>query len=99
MTLEDETGIVNIVAWPRITERFRRAVMTSRLALVRGRIQRTGNIVHLVADSLEDITGWLSLLSENTVTTARNRTRHAAIPTTARHPRNQRVIPRSRDFH
>ena len=99
MTLEDETGIVNIVAWPRITERFRRAVMTSRLALVRGRIQRTGNIVHLVADSLEDITGWLSLLSENTVTAARNRTHHAAIPTTARHPRNQRVIPRSRDFH
>ena len=99
MTLEDETGVANIVAWPRITERFRRAVMTSRLALVRGRIQRTGNIVHLVADSLEDITGWLSLLSENTVTAARNRTHHAAIPTTARHPRNQRVIPRSRDFH
>ena len=99
MTLEDETGVVNIVAWPRTTERFRRAVMTSRLALVRGRIQRTGNIVHLVADSLEDITGWLALLSEHTAMAARHRTHHAAIPTAARHPRNQRVIPRSRDFH
>ena len=99
MTLEDETGVVNIVVWPRTTERFRRTVTTSRLALVRGRIQRTETIVHLVAEGLEDITDWLSLLSEPAATAAPRRPRQAAVPTPARHPRNQRVIPRSRDFH
>ncbi len=101
MTLEDETGVVNIVVWPRTTERFRRIVMTSRLALVRGRLQRTGSIVHLVASSLEDITPWLALLSETARTTSA--TTHPGISTVSppapRHPRALRVIPKSRDFH
>ena len=99
MTLEDETGVVNVVVWPRTTEEFRRVVMTSRLTWVRGRIQRTGKIVHLVADRLEDITGWLSQLSENGDAVHQKHGPYAAAPPLARHPRNQRVIPRSRDFH
>jgi error-prone DNA polymerase len=99
MTLEDETGVVNVVVWPRTTEAFRRVVMTSRLAWVRGRIQRTGKIVHLVADRLEDITGWLSQLSENGDAIHQKHGPYAAGPPLAHHPRNQRVIPRSRDFH
>ena len=93
MTLEDESGVVNVVVWPNILERYRRAVLGGRLVLVRGRIQRAGEIIHLVAAHLEDLTHWLDLLTPED---ARGGRRLATSP--ARHPRNQRVIPRSRDF-
>ena len=96
MTLEDETGTVNIVVWPNILEKYRPAVLGGRLAMVRGRVQRAGEIVHLVAAHLEDLTGWLDLLTPDEGTASRGGRRPAAAP--ARHPRNQRVIPNSRDF-
>ena len=107
MTLEDETGTVNVVVWPNILERYRQAVLGGRLAMVRGRVQRAGEIVHLVAAHVEDLTHWLDLLTpdqgsaqpsaESTAPhDGRDGRRPAAAP--ARHPRNQRVIPRSRDF-
>ena len=106
MTLEDETGTVNIVVWPNILEKYRPAVLGGRLVLVRGRVQRAGEIVHLVAAHLEDLTHWLDLLTpdEGAVQPSpdsagagpRGARRLAASP--ARHPRNQRVIPNSRDF-
>ncbi len=94
MTLEDETGVVNIVVWPRVLEDFRRAVLGARLVLVRGRIQRAGDIVHLVADRLEDRTGWLDLLTPEDG--AAPLPGPVAFP--SRHPRNVRTIPGSRDF-
>ena len=96
MTLEDETGTVNVVVWPNVLERYRRAVLGGRLALVRGRVQRAGEIVHLVAAHVEDLTHWLDLLTPDQGAAPRGGKRPAAAP--ARHPRNQRVIPRSRDF-
>ena len=93
MTLEDESGVVNVVVWPNVLERYRRAILGGRLVLVRGRVQRAGEIVHLVAAHLEDLTHWLDLLTPEDAGGGR---RLAASP--ARHPRNQRVIPRSRDF-
>ena len=42
MTLEDETGTVNVVVWPNILEKYRRAVLGARLAMVRGRVQQVG---------------------------------------------------------
>ena len=57
MTLEDESGVVNVVVWPNILEKYRQAVLGGRLVLVRGRIQRAGEIVHLVAARLDDLTG------------------------------------------
>ena len=93
MTLEDESGVVNVVVWPNILERYRRAILGGRLVLVRGRVQRAGEIVHLVAAHLEDLTHWLDLLTPEDAGGGR---RLATSP--ARHPRNQRVIPRSRDF-
>ena len=107
MTLEDETGTVNVVVWPNILEKYRPAVLGARLALVRGRVQRAGEIVHLVAAHLEDLTGWLDLLTPDQDTVrpspeSAGAGRHGGRrrPTTnlARHPRNQRVIPNSRDF-
>ena len=51
------------MVWPNVLECYRRAVLGARLAMVRGRVQRAGEIVHLVAAHLEDLTGWLDLLT------------------------------------
>ena len=96
MTLEDETGTVNVVVWPNVLERYRRPVLGGRLALVRGQVQRAGEIVHLVAAHVEDLTHWLDLLTPDQGAASHGSRQLAAAP--ARHPRNQRVIPRSRDF-
>ena len=97
MTLEDETGVVNVVVWPNILETYRRAILGGRLVLVRGRVQRAGEIVHLVAARFDDLTHWLDLLTPEGVGSGAQDGRRPA-PSPARHPRNQRVIPRSRDF-
>ncbi|MCY4541534.1 MAG: OB-fold nucleic acid binding domain-containing protein [Rhodobacteraceae bacterium] len=59
ITLEDETGCVNVVVWKRVFERFRRTIMTARLMRVTGRLQREGSVIHVVADTIEDISSML----------------------------------------
>ncbi len=55
MTLEDETGIANIVVWPKVMEHFRKEVMGARLILVEGYIQSSPEqVTHLVAQRLFD---------------------------------------------
>ncbi len=54
VTIEDESGVANLVVWPKIFEAHRRIVMGSRLLGVRGRIQREGLVIHLVAEQLWD---------------------------------------------
>jgi len=54
MTLEDETGIANIVVWRKVFERFRPVVMGARLVEVTGSVQREGAVIHVVADRLAD---------------------------------------------
>jgi DNA polymerase III alpha subunit len=63
-TLEDETGIANIIIWPHVFETHRRIVMTSRLLLVKGKLQREREVIHLVADRLHDLSGWLDTLAD-----------------------------------
>ena len=41
MTIEDETGIANIVVWPKVMEQFRKEVMGSRLILIEGKVQKS----------------------------------------------------------
>jgi error-prone DNA polymerase len=55
ITIEDESGIANLVVWPKIFEKFRRVVLGSTMFAVRGRIQREGDVVHLVAHHLTDM--------------------------------------------
>jgi DNA polymerase III alpha subunit len=64
VTLEDETGTVNVVVWAKVYERFRRAVIAGRLLRVTGRIQREGPVLHVVADEIEDISAMLDRLLE-----------------------------------
>jgi len=60
ITLEDETGIANLVVWPKIFEKFRRAVMASSMIAVRGSVQREGEVVHLIAHHLTDLSAELA---------------------------------------
>ena len=62
VTLEDETGTVNVVVWAKIYERFRRAVIAGRLLRVTGRVQREGAVLHVVAEEIEDISSMLDRL-------------------------------------
>jgi DNA-directed RNA polymerase len=67
LTLEDETGVVNIIVWRHIYERFRRAVIAGRLLRVTGRLQRAHGVTHVLAEDIEDISPLLdSLLSPET---------------------------------
>jgi error-prone DNA polymerase len=63
VTLEDETGVANLVVWPKTFERFRRVVMGARLMRVTGRLQREGIVIHVVADRMEDLTDRLRALA------------------------------------
>ena len=56
ITLEDETGIVNIVVWPKVFARNRRTVMAAHFLEVRGKIEREGLVVHVIANELIDRT-------------------------------------------
>jgi error-prone DNA polymerase len=113
MTIEDETGIANAVVWAKTMARYRRVVMASRLIVIHGRVQRKDEIIHVVAARLDDRTEWLSLLSESgretmPVPIARadevlrpnpGSARSKDHPRWAGHPRNERILPKSRDFH
>jgi len=62
LTLEDETGISNIVIWEKTYQKYRRAVITGRLLRITGHIQREGMVVHVVARHVEDISSMLDEL-------------------------------------
>jgi DNA-directed RNA polymerase len=62
LTLEDETGVVNVIVWRKIYERFRRAVIAGRMLRVTGRIQRAHGVTHVLAEQIEDISDMLDLL-------------------------------------
>ncbi len=64
VTIEDEHGIANLVVWPRVFDAHRRIVMGSRLLGVRGRVQREGLVIHLVAEQLWDWSSDLDRIGE-----------------------------------
>ena len=113
ITIEDETGIANILLWARLFEMQRRPVMASRLMLVEGEVQRSKEgVVHLMASRVHDRTEELGRLSqEHQADIALSRADEVlhpqhprgrdkpAAPDMARHPRNVRILPPSRDFH
>ncbi|MBV9286519.1 MAG: error-prone DNA polymerase, partial [Hyphomicrobiales bacterium] len=64
MTLEDETGVANVIVWPKAFERLRAIVLGSRFVAVTGKLQNEMGVIHIVADRMEDLTPMLGLLSE-----------------------------------
>ena len=115
MTLEDETGIANIVVWPKVMARFRKEVMGARLILVEGHIQSSPEqVTHLVAERLFDRSHDLVGLANDALSRKHavpagpalieplhdDRRQHPDNPAQKiRHPRDVRILPRSRDFH
>ena len=71
ITLEDETGICNVIVWRKKYEEFRRAVIAGRCLRVTGRVQREGGVMHLISEQIEDISPMLDdLLREYDVSDA-----------------------------
>jgi error-prone DNA polymerase len=115
MTLEDETGIANIVVWPKVMEQYRKEVMGARLILVEGYIQSSPEgVTHLVAQRMVDRSHDLIGLANDSLTRKHplpsgaalieplndDRREHPDNPAQKiRHPRDVRILPPSRDFH
>jgi error-prone DNA polymerase len=86
LTIEDETGIANIIVWRDAFEANRRTVMTSSFLVVHGQVQKEGEVIHVVAERFTDLSGRLSELRDD----------EAPI---AAHSKVQGGLIRSRDFH
>jgi error-prone DNA polymerase len=105
ITLEDEDGVANLVIWPKLFEHYRALIMSARLLVVHGRVQTDGRVIHVVADRLENRTERLDSLGDVPVPASDARSDHAtrSLPSQVgggrRHPRDARIIPKSRDFH
>ncbi len=95
MTLEDETGVANIIVWPKVFENFRRTVIGARMISVRGVLQKEQGVIHVIAHRLSDMTA--VLMSELSAAPAREMI--PPPPDPAHHPRNVRVLPKGRNFH
>ncbi|MFN4211534.1 MAG: OB-fold nucleic acid binding domain-containing protein [Devosia sp.] len=108
LTLEDETGVSNVVVWPSVYAVFRRAVIGGRLLRVTGRLQREGCVVHLIAVQIEDLShilpGVVRFGGEIDATGGTPAAPGCADlrsgKPVAGHPREQaKLLFRSRDFH
>ncbi|NEX44765.1 error-prone DNA polymerase [Pseudotabrizicola algicola] len=107
LTLEDETGTANIVIWQKVYQTFRKAVIAGRLLKVRGRVQRDGPVIHVIAEHVEDMSMLLMTLGRPILIASNDgRADEVKRPvitrgqSTARHPRKQaRKLFPSRDFH
>ncbi|MEI8396625.1 MAG: error-prone DNA polymerase [Rhodospirillaceae bacterium] len=62
ITLEDETGVVNLVVWPDVAEQLRRPLLSASLLAVTGKVQREDGVTHVIVRTAADLTGWLRTL-------------------------------------
>ncbi|MEM7700952.1 MAG: error-prone DNA polymerase [Pseudomonadota bacterium] len=136
ITLEDETGVINLVVWPDLKEKQRKVVMGARLMEVRGRVEYDDEVIHVIAQNMLDATSKLYALSDDMLDAPIARADHVNSPISSHkmpasrarialgevkeeevreavkpreiidqlphaqgHPRNVRIIPKSRDFH
>lgn len=104
MTLEDETGIANGLMWASRFEKCRREIMASRLAVIEGQLQKSKEgVIHVIAGAVYDRSDLLdSLAMSHRANPQLTRADEATHPVQQRlhgHPRNRRVVPKSRDFH
>jgi error-prone DNA polymerase len=97
MTLEDETDIANIIVWPKAFEHNRRVVMSGRFLAVRGRLQRAGLVIHVVAESFVDLSGELPMLRDDGLREGGDL--FAPKFSGGQHPVDAQLLLKSRDFH
>jgi error-prone DNA polymerase len=96
MTLEDETGIANVIVWPKVFEAYRRTVMGGRVLTVRGALQKQDGVIHVIARHLIDETGALMEALDQPIELT---TDNAEQTRSWRHPRDMEVLPKGRNFH
>jgi error-prone DNA polymerase len=119
ITLEDETGVINLVVWPDLKEKLRKVVMGARAIEVRGRVEYDDEVIHVIVAHMEDATHRLHALSDDLLAAPLARADHVNTPLAGRrppaprdiidelaprpnitgHPRDHRILPKSRDFH
>jgi error-prone DNA polymerase len=102
ITIEDEVGVANLVVWPKVMEQYRKVVMQSRLLMIEGYVQRDVEIIHVIATHLTDKTDALMRLAPEGLRPALSRADEVVKPIPApgrTHPRDVRILPKSRDFH
>jgi error-prone DNA polymerase len=92
LTLEDETDIANIIVWPKAFEKNRRVVMAARFLAIRGRLQRAGLVIHVVAERFIDLSAQLAALREGGDLFS---PKFSGDP----HPAETQLPLKSRDFH
>ncbi|TIL86739.1 MAG: DNA polymerase III subunit alpha [Mesorhizobium sp.] len=93
LTLEDEQAVVNVIFWERTFNRYRPIVMGARLIRVTGKLQSESDVIHIVADKVEDLTPWLSVLLQEKpdVPVVQNDRQDIA-------GKAERVMPKGRNF-
>ena len=84
ITLEDETGVINLVVWPHLKEKYRRVVMGARLMEVRGRVEYDDEVIHVIAQHMTDATDRLRLLSDDLLQSPVARADHVNNPLPAK---------------
>jgi error-prone DNA polymerase len=103
ITIEDETGVANLVVWPDVFEKQRKIVMGARLMAVHGIVQKDEDdgVIHVVARRLEDHSHMLRNLGDEALPSTLSQGDAAGSwrPPASRHPRDAEIIPKSRDFH
>ena len=95
-TLEDETGIANVIVWSKLFERYRKETLAARLLCVTGELQREGIVIHVIAKRLVDMTDRLMALMESP---QRFKTEVTAADESAPLGEGGQVMYPSRDFH
>ena len=64
ITIDDETGVANLILWPDRFEKQRRLVLSAGMIACHGRVQREGEVVHVITDGLEDLSDLLRSVGE-----------------------------------
>jgi error-prone DNA polymerase len=100
ITIEDETGHANLVVWPPVFERQRLVVMSSSMIACRGKVQKEGEVIHVVADQMTDLSALLASIGQRDDAFPLERGRGDAVthPNNS-DPRERLIKPRTRDFH
>ena len=84
ITLEDETGVINLVVWPHLKEKYRKVVMGARLMEVRGRVEYDDDVVHVIVQHMVDANHALHALSDDMMPTVLARADHVQSPLPAK---------------
>lgn len=100
LTMEDETGVANVIVWQRVFRNYRRVLLDSRLLSVTGRLQRQGLVTHIVAETLVDRSAELRRLSDVDGDFEKAMARADIVRHPGRDAREVReVMPGGRNFH